>query len=116
MQNILKGHVLRRGVQIRCHDFRNLAILLRREIGRRPARTQKYFELSASLSLRPDFAPTNKIAFRNNAHQLAGFANGKATNVTAQHQVRSFKDERLGPDDGDPARHNLMCAHYQALP
>jgi hypothetical protein len=93
LHNILKQHVFCRDVRIQCHYLPNLATLLMHELGRRPGRTHEKLEPSASLSLRPDLAAANEIAFRNNPDQLASFPNhGKATKVLMQHQVCSFEE------------------------
>jgi hypothetical protein len=79
-----------------------------------PAHARTRTQTRQALSLRPDLAAANEIAFRNNPDQLASLPNhGKATKVLMQHQVCSFGDGCIGIHRDHLAGHNLVCMHYK---
>jgi hypothetical protein len=93
LHDVFQRRILGHGVRFPGHDLPDLAALLVKKVGCRPAGTKKEFEPSTALSLSPDLGTTDKVALRDDADQSSGFVDDrKSTDVVLQHHIRGIND------------------------
>ena len=110
--DVFKARVFGDGVNLRGHDFGNLAAMRMGVLDSKPAGTHEEFEPARMSALGRGLPAAEEIALGQNADKLSALVNhGQTADAMLKHLPRCLKDRGIGLHRDDGAGHYISGFH-----